>query len=236
VAPTGAGVGRCNHELRRERLTTEIYPASILTPLSEPFDVVPFNPLFRPAMKTLTCLLLIFSLASCQKEIQFLKDPKTGQVPKPVSPSTPDPEPEPEPQDTIYRQEPTQVMNIGEFAPMLWGKSEYKITEYYCLTQDLWTELPFWIKDDVYVFGEFGKSWIAGGTEQHPSNSFDTLQRNWKLYGENDEMKFDWVDHDYNAKAYTVVAYKLEESFTLRTFINDSTKVFYTFTFSGKQQ
>lgn len=184
-------------------------------------------------MRTLANILLVFLLASCQKEIPLYadKDPKTGQTPTPVQ----EPEPQPEPKDTVYRAEPDQEMNIGEFAPMLWEKSQYQITEFYSIKENLWDEFPSWAKDDIYTFQEFGKSWIFPGLEQHPSNVFDTITQKWKLYGEGDEMKFDWADQNYKSKTYTVVAYKLGESFTLRTYANDSTKVFYTFSFIGKQ-
>lgn len=196
-------------------------------------------------MKTILCCLLIISLAACQKEIQLPEeDPKTGRTtaPAPPTPSTPSTEPpacplpEPPPADTVYREEPNQVPNITEFGRMLRADSQYQITEYYCLKKDLWNDLQNWVKDDIYIFREYGKSWIAAGTYQHPSNAFDTLAQKWKVYGEGNEMKFDWADQNYAPKTYTVVAYKSEESFTLRTYANDSTKVFYTFTYLGKLQ
>ncbi|MBO9571680.1 MAG: hypothetical protein J7497_05660 [Chitinophagaceae bacterium] len=176
-------------------------------------------------MKALTSIALILLLCSCQKEIMFPTEPQK------VVQETPVQEPV---LDTNYREEPSQEINMGEFSPMLWDKKQYAITEYYSVKKNLWEELPAWIKDDVYTFKEFGKGWVTAGDIQHPDTTFETIEKTWSLYAEeNGDVTLEWVDKNYEITKYTLVAYEMEKSFTLCTKVNDS-KVFITYTLVAK--
>ncbi len=199
-------------------------------------------------MRTILCYLLVISLAACQKEIQLPEDPKTGRPAATIPSSDPEPTPSqdieppvcpvpepPTPTDTLYRQEPEQIVIMSQFAPMLWGNSQYQLAEYYSAKKDLWNELAEWLKDDVFTFHETGKVWVSAGDTQHPAQFFESIQRSTQLYAQNGVIKLDLLDENYEPKTYSVAAYKSEESFTLSYTVNDSSKVFYTFKYIGKQ-
>jgi hypothetical protein len=173
-------------------------------------------------MKALTSIALILLLCSCQKEIMFPAEPEASVVK------------EQPPKEVIYKAEPNQQIVMSEFAPMLWDKKQYQITEYYCVKKDLWSDLPSWVKDDVYTFQEFGKGWVAANDIQNPLATFDVIQKTWQLYPtETDGVKLEWLNNNYDTLTYNLAAYTLEESFTLSAKVNDS-KVFITYTLLKK--
>jgi len=174
-------------------------------------------------MKALTSIALVLLLCSCQKEIMFPPEPEVVIVKE-------DP-----PKEVVYRAEPSQQIIMSEFAPMLWEKKQYTITEYYSVKKDLWNDLPIWVKDDVYTFQEFGDGWVDAGTIQNPAVSFETIKKPWQLYGdtEDNKIKLAWLNDNYESKTYSLVAYEIEKSFTLCYKVNDS-KVFITYTLVKK--
>lgn len=171
-------------------------------------------------MKTLSSIAVVLLLCSCQKEMSYLggNQPNDTKLVKVELP---------------YREDPSQLVLMRDFAPMLWDMQHYKITEYYSVKKNLWAEIPEWVKDDVHTFDMFGKGLVSSNAEQCPSLSFETLQQKWKLYASGDTLKLDWLDSNYEPKTYSVVAFKTEESFTLSSVENDS-KVFFTYSFAGK--
>lgn len=89
-------------------------------------------------------------------------------------------------------------------------------------------QLPFWIKDDIFIFTGAGQALVEANKFQHPNISFDIREAKWKLYADELGIQLDWLDNEYNFKTYTVVAYENEKSFTLCSRINDS-KVYFTY-------
>ena len=138
------------------------------------------------------------------------------------------------PREVIYKEEPSQEVMQSEFAPMLRDFSQYKITEYYSVKKNLWSELPIWVKDDISVFNRSGQGWVEANESQNPSIVFEKAEKNWKLFADDEGLKLKWVDVNYNDIEYTVAAYEKGKSFTLAKKVNDL-KVFFTYTFLGKK-
>jgi hypothetical protein len=172
-------------------------------------------------MKALNYIAAFLLLSSCQKEIVLPETNFTKIIDE-------------QPKEVVYREDPSELVLMRDFAPMLWDKKEYKITEYYSVKEDLWNELPNWIKDDVYTFEQYGKGWVAADLVQNPAICFETIQKKWELYSEGEILKLDWLNEHYEPATYSVVTYKSEESFTLSSTVNDS-KVFFTYTLTAKK-
>ena len=95
-------------------------------------------------MKALNYIAALLLLSSCQKEIALPEKISTKIIDE-------------QPKEIIYREDPSELVLMRDFAPMLWDKKEYKITEYYSVKKDLWNEVEkiLFCKSIVW----FNKDW-----------------------------------------------------------------------------
>lgn len=158
-------------------------------------------------MKTVLLYVCVIFLISCQKEI--IQAPTVKEQPAEVVIPEPPQEPE-QPEDELKDSLDPAPGTVSESVylrnlPLSFNSNyHYKLAKIYTSESNMWADTPDWLKDDIHTLGDYGNGTIESVTAS-PNNSFTNMEAHWSAYVEDNQIKLDWVDQDYNSATYTLV-------------------------------
>lgn len=170
-------------------------------------------------MRTIIFFACIFFLSSCQKEI-ILPIVREESKP-PVQIVEPDSEVAPE---EIFLYKIPEILN---------SQKQYKLVGYYTDKEDLWSEIPEWVKDDVHIFHDMGDGLIKSENEACPSDPFTSKELKWQAFADDEGVKLNWVDIQYKATTFFISSIKAVTTFTVYQ-VKDTIKIYSVFESIGK--
>ena len=71
---------------------------------------------------------------------------------------------------------------------------------------DLWQYVSTWLHDDAYIFNSNGTVTVQQNTLKIPTNTAETITKNYKVAADKNGVGFDFVGHEYQDLKYRLIS------------------------------